>query len=192
MNEPAVKSVIGIVGSPRRGRNTATLVQKVLEGAASKGLPTELFYISDYHINPCDACDACMPTGPCAQKDDMHVFYSAFNRARVLVWGTPIYFDHVSAQTKLVLDRMYLYTGPDPGQRFPAEVKGVLVATWEARDPTAYDSVIAWFRERLSHYFGIETVAVLKAADTNRKPVRQRPELLAEAFRVGTELAKWF
>ncbi len=184
------KKVIGIVGSPRHGKNTGTLVERVLEGAKSKGVETELFYISDYRINPCDACDACMQTGECVQDDDMRVFYSALREAKALVLGTPIYFDHVSAQTKLLLDRLYLYTGPNPEHRFPKGVKSVLVATWEASNPEAYDDVIAWLQGRLSYYFDVETIGVIKASGTVTTPVSQREELLREAFDTGVRLSE--
>jgi len=183
------RRVIGIVGSPRRGKNTATLVQKVLEGARSAGLETELLYISDYRINPCDACNACIRTGQCAQDDDMHLFHAALRRARALVLGTPIYFDHVSAQIKALLDRLYPYTGPNPAFRFPQGVKAVLVATWEDSNPTAYDDVIDWLEGRLSHYFGVETVGILKGSGTGNTPVSRREALLQEAFDAGARLA---
>ena len=98
--------VIGIVASPRHGRNTATLVQQVLDGAQSQGAETALLYLEDYEINPCRACDACKETGECIQDDDMAVFYEALERAKGKVVGTPIYFDHIIAQAKAFIDRL--------------------------------------------------------------------------------------
>jgi multimeric flavodoxin WrbA len=43
----------------------------------------------------------------------MQQLYRAINISKGLVLGTPIYFDHVSAQTKLFLDRLYAYLGPN-------------------------------------------------------------------------------
>ena len=142
--------VIGIVGSPRRGQNTGTLVQRVLDGAHSEGAETEIFYLSDYQIAPCDACDGCFHFGECVKGDDMRILHMALREARAFVLGTPIYFDHVSAQTKTFLDRLSLYTGPNPELRFPKGVKAVLVATWEARDPQAYDDEVTWLEGRFS------------------------------------------
>lgn len=180
---------IGVVASPRRGQNTGTLVQKVLEGVESAEIDTELHYISDYQIGPCRACDACKETGECVQDDDMHVFHAAIERARGLVLGTPIYLDHVSAQCKIFLDRLYCYLGPDGEHRFPKGVKAVLVVTWEASNPKAYDSVIDWLRGRLSHYFEIDTLEVIKAANTANVPVHHDAELLGRAFEAGVTLA---
>ena len=183
--------VIGVVGSPRRGKNTGTLVERVLEGAKSKGIKTGLFYISDYQIAPCKACDACKSTGECVQDDDMKILHSAIGEAKVLVLGTPIYFDHVSAQTKIFLDRLYSYLGPDLKQRFPKEVKCVLVVTWEASNPDAYDNVITWLQDRLSGYFAVETVEVIKAANTSAVSVGEREDLLQQTFDVGGRLPEY-
>ncbi len=183
--------VIGIVGSPRHGGNTATLVQEVLRGASSRGFLTELYYLRDLGVAPCDACDACMDTGVCIVDDGMRVLHALFPETAALVLGTPIYFDHISAQSKAFLDRLYLYTGPRPEYRFPEGVKTVLVATWEDANPQRYDAVMAWFQGRMSYYFGVETVGVLTASGANEVPVSLRSELLREAFETGAGLAKY-
>ena len=184
-----VIKVIGVVGSPRHGKNTGTLVQKVLEGVKSNGIETELFYISDYQISPCRACDACKQTGECVQDDDMKILHSAMGEAKGLVLGTPIYLDHVSAQTKVFLDRLYSYLGPNLERRFPKGVKSVLVVTWEAANPDQYNNVITWLQGRLSFYFGIETIEVIKAANTNTVPVSEKEDLLRKAFDTGVRLS---
>jgi len=164
------------------------LVQRVLDGAESKGIETELLYIGDYQIGPCRACNACKSGRECVQDDDMRVFYSAIGEAKVLVLGTPIYFDHITGQTKVFLDRLYAYLGLDLENRFPKDVKCVLVVTWEASNPEAYDDVIAWLQGRLSGYFGVETVGVIKAANTEAVSVDEREDLLGQAFDAGVSM----
>jgi hypothetical protein len=48
--------VIGFVASPRKGMNTDTLVERVLEGAKSVGADTEKIYLNDLDMKPCQAC----------------------------------------------------------------------------------------------------------------------------------------
>jgi multimeric flavodoxin WrbA len=182
--------IVGIVGSPRHGRNTATLVQQVLDGAKSQGADVSLLYINDYDIAPCDACDGCKQTAECVLDDGMRTFYAAIDGIQGLVLGTPIYFDHVSAQTKLFLDRLYAYLGPDMERHFPERVRSVLVATWGDSDPDLYNDVIDWLQGRLSLYYGVETVAAIKAADADTIPPGRRPELLQAAFAAGVRLAE--
>ena len=45
--------VIAINGSPRRNWNTATLLEKTLEGAASEGAETELIHLYDLDFKGC-------------------------------------------------------------------------------------------------------------------------------------------
>jgi multimeric flavodoxin WrbA len=45
--------ILALIGSPRIGRNTDILVDRVLQGAKSCGHATEKIYIYDYQISPC-------------------------------------------------------------------------------------------------------------------------------------------
>ena len=97
--------VVGIVGSPRKGMNTDTLVTKVLEGALSGGAETEKIYLNDLEIKPCQACDRSPAPDYCFYKDGMEIIYNLLETADALVIGTPAYYGSVSAQLKLLLDR---------------------------------------------------------------------------------------
>lgn len=182
--------VIGVVGSPCRGKNTGTLVRKVLEGAESQGVETALFHVSDYQIGPCRACGACKQTQACVQDDDMTVFYSALEEAKGLILGTPIYLDHVSAQTKTFLDRLYSYLGPNLEHHYPKGVKSVLVVTWGDSNPDLYNHVITWLEKRLSGYFDIQTVEVIKGENTDAVSTSSRDGLLQAAFNAGVRLVE--
>ncbi len=48
--------VIAINGSPRKRWNTATLLEKALEGAASQGAETELIHLYDIDFKGCTSC----------------------------------------------------------------------------------------------------------------------------------------
>ncbi len=182
--------VLGIVGSPRHGKNTASLVQAVLNGVASQGMMTELYYLHDYHIGACTGCEECKETQVCVLGDDMRLFYTAIDRCRGLVLGTPVYFDHVSAQTKLFLDRLYAYLGPNLENHFPKGVKAVLLVTWGASKPDMYDYVIEYLAQTLWNYYRVETVASLKAANLERYPTDKKEALYQEAFAAGVRLAE--
>jgi len=97
--------VVGIVSSPRKGMNTDTLVTKVLEGSHSIGAETEKIYLNDLEIKPCQACDRSPAPDYCFYKDGMEKIYDALETADALVIGTPAYYDSISAQLKLLIDR---------------------------------------------------------------------------------------
>lgn len=71
-----MKSVIGIVGSPRRGGNTEILVDEVLKGAASMGATIKKYILNELRIGGCQGCFKCQEEEMCFQKDDMISIYS--------------------------------------------------------------------------------------------------------------------
>ena len=97
--------VTGIVGSPRKEMNTDTLVTKVLEGTLSSGVETEKIYLNELEIKPCQACDRSPAPDYCFYKDGMEIIYEILETADALVIGSPAYYDSISAQLKLLIDR---------------------------------------------------------------------------------------
>jgi multimeric flavodoxin WrbA len=99
--------VIGITGSPRKNGNTEILMKEVLGVARDAGCETEMFSMSEKQVAPCDACGTCFETGSCVVQDDMQELYEMLERADAVIFGSPVYFGSVSAQTKAVMDRMF-------------------------------------------------------------------------------------
>jgi multimeric flavodoxin WrbA len=97
--------VCGIVGSPCKNGNVDLLVSEILNGAASKGAETCKFYLNDMDIKPCQSCGVDPYPKHCLFKDDMEQIYDALENSDAIVLGSPVYFDTVSAQTKLMIDR---------------------------------------------------------------------------------------
>jgi multimeric flavodoxin WrbA len=48
--------ILGIVSSPRRSGNTATLTKIALEEATRMGAETDIVYLVDYKVEACDSC----------------------------------------------------------------------------------------------------------------------------------------
>ncbi len=106
MAEPSTRTmVLGLVGSPIRGGNVDLLVDQVLAGAASQGAHVEKVFLNDLTIRPCQSCGPGSHAGHCRIDDDMHQVHALLDAADILILGTPVYFDTVSAQMKLMIDR---------------------------------------------------------------------------------------
>jgi multimeric flavodoxin WrbA len=99
--------VLGIAGSPRKNGNTEIMMNEVLRVAREAGCETEAFLMSEKQVTPCDACGTCFEAGSCRIQDDMQELYAMLDRAGAVVFGSPVYFGTVSAQTKAVMDRMF-------------------------------------------------------------------------------------
>ncbi|WZL74700.1 flavodoxin family protein [Clostridiaceae bacterium 35-E11] len=94
-----------ILGSPRVKMNTDTLLDEVIRGMEQNKVSVEKIELGKRNIHPCIACGACEKTGTCFIKDDMKEMYQKFNEADIIIIGSPLYFNSVSAITKTMIDR---------------------------------------------------------------------------------------
>jgi len=97
--------VLGINGSPRIDGNTDILLDKVLEGAGSRGGETEKLILNKLKISPCQECENIKDDGSCIVRDDMQEVYKKIKAADILILASPIFFGSISAQTKMMIDR---------------------------------------------------------------------------------------
>lgn len=177
--------VLGINMSPRKRENTGRIVEAILEGARGKGAETESIHFGGWKVQLCNACGACEKTAECIIKDDMLAVYNALKDADVIVFASPIYFDHITAQAKTFIDRLY----PFYWKTLDTGKKAVVTINYEWNKPDIYDGVAEWISKRLSIYHGIETIATFKVHDTVERPVKGRPEVLSEARSIGENIA---
>ena len=101
-----VVKLVAIVGSPRRGGNTETLLDRAIEEAKKKGAVSEKIVLNNVSIKPCQECGGCLKTGTCVITDDMAGVYNALNTSNIIIVASPIFFGNISAQTKIMVDRM--------------------------------------------------------------------------------------
>lgn len=118
--------ILGIVGSPRRNGNTEILMHEALKPATDSGCETEMFFLSEREVAPCDACGICFKTGSCVVKDDMQELYGMMARADGIIIGSPVYFGSVSSQAKAVMDRTFALLAK---RSLQDKVAGALVVT---------------------------------------------------------------
>ena len=187
--------LVALNGSPVRGSSVDLLLRAICEGAAEVGGTTLHFYCNELTVKPCQACGPEPTTGLCIFHDDMDRVYEALEAAQAVAIGSPIYFDTVSAQLKLVMDRCNCVTPlvrlPDGGwdfkPRWTRHRRGVFVTACSDRHPyeLAERSVrgfMKWIGTKWE-----ETLAY-QHADNDPGSVAGRPELLARAHALGRRL----
>jgi multimeric flavodoxin WrbA len=102
-------SVLGIACSPRHNGNTTRLLLEAMNTAQAEDHTTELVYLSDLNINPCQGCNACSAKGICIIKDDIPELQEKLIQADRVILAAPIFFMGVNAQTKTMIDRMQTF-----------------------------------------------------------------------------------
>jgi len=134
--------IIALNGSPRKKWNTATLLQKALEGAASQRAETELIHLYDVNYKGCISCFACKTLGgksygKCAVQDDLAPIFSRIEQADAILMGSPIYWGDITGEMKSFLERLMFqymtYTNP-PGALFPKKIKTGFIYTMNVNE----------------------------------------------------------
>ena len=129
--------VMAFNGSPRKKWNTATLLEKALEGAASEGAKTELVHLYDLNYKGCISCFACKTRGGksygrCAVRDDLKPVFRRVEKAGAIILGSPVYFGTVSGEMKSFMERLLFpfltYTEPSHSL-FPRKIKTGFIYT---------------------------------------------------------------
>jgi len=210
--------VIAFNGSPRKKWNTATLLEKALEGALSQGAETELIHLYDLNYTGCISCFSCKMKngksyGRCAVQDDLTPIFEKVLDAQSLIFGSPIYLGTATGQMRSFMERLVFpfmpYTDP-PGTIFPRKIKTgfiyTLGATEEMAKERGFDHYMGLNRAFLERVFGFsetlcsydtyqfEDYAKVFAPrfDPEKKALRRRevfPLDCAKALEMGARLA---
>ena len=106
-----MKKVLAINGSPRKDRNTATLLQHALDGASSVGAKTELIHLTDYKYSGCISCFACKRKGTkfigkCAVNDELTPILDKAMKSTAIFLGSPIYLGDVTSLMRAFMERL--------------------------------------------------------------------------------------
>jgi multimeric flavodoxin WrbA len=179
------RSVLGIVGSPRRNGNTEILVDEVLKAAEENGAAVDKVILTKLDIGPCRACDTCRKTGKCVQKDDMEELATKMKNSDVLVLGTPIYWWGPTAQFKAFLDRWYGVWR----QGMFKEKETVLVIPLEDKTESTYNPILNMFKAIMEYLHMNHVATVLAPGVLERGAVLNHQEFIDNAREIGGKLA---
>lgn len=179
--------IIAISGSPRPKGNTASLMKAVLD-AAKQADPTIEVVNYNIHQLDCKGCQGCLSckrpeVETCVQKDDLSPVLEEMIKADAWILGTPVYMGHTSAQLKLLLDRMYCFTGPNRTVRIPKGKKCIFVITQGAAK-SHHKDIMDLF-SRFMSWRGVSTKFVRAAGLT------KSPGFTQETLEEAKALGKW-
>jgi multimeric flavodoxin WrbA len=134
--------VMAINGSPRKKWNTATMLEKALEGAASEGAETELIHLYDLNFKGCTSCFACKlkdgkSYGKCAMKDELTHVLEKLRDVDAVILGSPIYLGNCTGEMRSFMERFifpYLVYSISPMSLYPKNIPVGYIYTMGAKD----------------------------------------------------------
>jgi multimeric flavodoxin WrbA len=209
--------VIAVNGSPRKEWNTATLLKRALDGAASKGAETKLVHLYDLDYRGCYSCFACKlkggrSYGRCAVDDELKPLLDEISQADALVLGSPIYLVAVTGQMRSFLERLvfpYIEYNQERSSLFRGKLQTAWIVTMNVPEASlkepGYDVTFKVLENLMKRVFG--NCEWLSATDTlqfdnysryasslfdpeakKRRHETVFPEVCEKAFELGTRL----
>jgi len=101
--------VIGILGSPLPGGNTAHLLDRALKGAEDAGCTVEKIVVSTLCFEDCQEMFFCKDHETCIMDDDMQQLYPKLREADGIILATPIMFMGIPGKLKSFMDRCQVF-----------------------------------------------------------------------------------
>lgn len=182
--------VLSIIGSPIKNGITERLVDELNQGLISKREDgeTDKLFLQDYDISACIACNACQESldTRCVIQDDMVNIYPKIEAADVLVFATPIYWWNISAQLKLLIDRMYALLKDDDISNFKGK-KVVLLMTYAGSRPNSGPKIVERIFEDICEYLNMDLIVTLGVCTGDDSNLEVQ-EAMKNAFEIGERL----
>ncbi|MDF2531028.1 MAG: NADPH-dependent reductase [Clostridia bacterium] len=184
-----MKKIIAFVGSPRKKGNTSDVVNQVLKGAIDQGAEAKIYYLNDMNIRGCQNCLYCRKNEGCPIKDDMVEVYEEIKTADAVVIGSPIFIHQVSAQTKLLLDRLYPLT--DSGHK-PRYGRKKLLFVYSQAAPLAvfFRRYYRYMRNALKAMGLIYAGDIIATGSIEPGCAANQKKLMHKAYKAGQALAR--
>ncbi|MHA2075249.1 MAG: flavodoxin family protein [Candidatus Hodarchaeales archaeon] len=184
------KRIVIIKGSPRRGGNSCSLADSVIQGAKDNDAHVDDFFLQKMNIKPCNACNACIKQveKECIIDDDMQAIYSALREADAIVIASPTYWFNISAQTKLFIDRLYGLV--EPNKDIMRSKKIGIILTYGDSDQYSSGAInaINSFKDTF-RYIGSEIVGIVHGSASDKGEIKKNQDLMDEAYSLGCELS---
>ncbi len=188
--------IVAVYGSPRRKGNTATLLQKAVEGARDGGAEVEEIVLRDLKMSPCLEIYGCKNAGECRLKDDFQTARDQILASQGLMLASPVFFYTVSAHTKILMDRFqslwvkkYWVNGTRQGQTGTRR-QGLFIAVGATKGKKLFDGILL----SLKYFFDVIDMKLWKALLYRgldfEGDVLNFPEYLDEAYEAGKEFVK--
>ncbi|MBQ9407088.1 MAG: flavodoxin family protein [Desulfovibrio sp.] len=147
-------NILAFNGSPRKKWNTAQLLQRALDGAASAGAETELVHLCTEPFKGCTSCFACKHKGSqtkglCAYRDALTPILVKARQADAFIIGSPVYYDYPTAQTRAFLERLLF-----PVDTYLVDADGSRLRVLDTTIPTAMIYTMncpQWYMEKVNY-----------------------------------------
>lgn len=168
-----MKKWIAIIGSPRSGQNTDTLVDYVIKGLNQHDIAVKKIYLKSRNLNLCNACEYCILTGVCNINDEISLILEDMQNADGIILASPSYNYNVTSQMKVLLDRTFAlndYTNGNWSSRLIKGKKGIIIGTCKGKTKMSMGYTIEAMEKSIDE-LGVEIIDIIEYYNTKFIPV---------------------
>jgi multimeric flavodoxin WrbA len=197
--------LMAFVGSPRKGSNVDTLIDKVIEGVKSKlEVEVEKIYLYEADIKSCTGCLACTAFKggqECPLRDDMAGILKRIIAADMLIFGSPNHVHSMSSALTNLFCRMQALikmevVKDDAGKIIGADSttlisgkKAVMVVSQGDFSPSQSALLLRALDSNLKDFKLKKTAEVFSTGNLEKAQVKSKEADLQQAFEAGVRLA---
>jgi multimeric flavodoxin WrbA len=175
--------ILALNGSARKRGNTDILIDQILKGSKKGKHISEKLYLYDYEILPCMDCRDCKKGDyVCTQNDGMKKIYPKMEKADLIIFGTPNYWNGPTGKTKLLIDRMRPFV---PSRKLKGK-KWVIVSP-SAEGPKSCKLLVEMLHLSCD-YLGMKFAGKILARAYEKGEIRKNQKTLKKAYEVGMSL----
>ncbi|OOM68307.1 flavodoxin family protein [Clostridium sp. BL-8] len=186
-----MKKIVILNGSPHKTGNTMALVNEVSKSMENKETEIKTYNLNTMQISCCQGCNACKKAGKCAIKDDMQLIYEDINDADGIIFATPIYIYQMSAQLKIVIDRLVAYMKEDHSSYLSPNKKVLFVSTFGGGIISQYQDYFDMTGKSLVFLGFGEYKTLITGGLREPKELLERSKVLLEAKNMGEWLLNY-
>ncbi len=166
-------NILVLNGSPRENGNTKIIIDKLVGGAS--GHNVVVVDVSKVKILACTGCKRCLVNGSkCVLVDETNSLIQKLVNADMIVFATPVYWFGVTAQLKLVMDKMYSNMEGLKGKKI-----GLISVGADALDAPQYELIHQQFK-CISEYLDWEIMFYKYAVASQAGDIKENSEFLSE------------
>ncbi|MFC1614101.1 flavodoxin family protein [Gemmatimonadota bacterium] len=202
-------NLLAIVGSPRKGKATDTLVDKAIEGAKAKhpDCRVKKIHLMDHNIQFCKNCLVCRdsktdkPYSRCTIRDDMDWINEELLKADALIMATPVHEGYVTGIMATFLERIiWTFAKPEgraltltecPTPRSKEKKRKAIIIVTSGIIPPIYRRFCDWatprIRDNIKYSLHARTVGDMYAGAIQRRGVEY---YFKKAYKLGRKLGK--
>ena len=183
--------ILSILGSPRSGKNSASIASRFTETAAGLGAEIRTFELNRLSYQGCQGCYACKKDlEQCVLNDGLTQVLAAVHEADLVLLATPVYYGDVTSQLKGFIDRSFSFLKPgymtsrEPSRLGPKKL--VFVLSQGHPDDSLFSDIFTRY-ENFLKWMGFAETKLIRACGYGPLTVDTIPEKI---FKQAEEAAR--